>query len=198
STFIRRVEEGLAQVRGDLRQNRVSIEELFTRALATLDTAPRHDGGHPQTPGPKPTTVLWLRRLTPKGDQDRYEVAVDVGFPRLTVPRPPDKKLYELNVRSRYGGLRRALVFFSGVADVVYSSQHVARMSQNVHVPTSTLVRRLSLVFLVLFFIFLDLTFSIRRQISAAIEAAIHPPAAHAVHHGAHHAAAPAATGFHH
>src|SRR5262249_50057847 len=108
STFIRRVEEGLAQVRVDLRQNRRSIEELLTKALAANPTGA---GGH--APSPKPTTVLWLRRLTPKGDQDRYEVAVDLGFPALSVPRPPDKKLYELNVRSRYGGLRRALVFFS-------------------------------------------------------------------------------------
>jgi hypothetical protein len=187
STFIRRVEEGLVQVRGDLRQSRRSIEELFTRALAENPTGPR---------GPKPTTVLSLRRLTPKGDQERYEVAVDLDFPPLGAPRPPDRKLYELNVRSRYGGLRRALVFFSGVADVVYSSQHVARMSQNVHVPTSTLVRRLSLVFLVLFFIFLDLTFSIRRGISASIEAAIHPQAHHAAHHAAR-AAAPE-SGFDH
>jgi hypothetical protein len=196
STFIRRVEEGLAQVRGDLRQNRKSIEELFTKALATAD-ASRTEGGPPQAPARQPTSVLSLRRLTPKGDQDRYEVEVDLGFPALSVPRAPDKKLYELNVRSRYGGLRRALVFFSGVADVVYSSHHVAKMSQNVHVPTSTLVRRLSLVFLVLFFVLLDLTFSIRRGISAAIEAAIHPPVHHAAHHAGKAAAAPE-SGFDH
>lgn len=189
STFIRRVEEGLGQVRGDLRSTRKSLEELFTKALASGKAAPADQ---------KPATVLSLRRLTRKGDLERYDVAVDLRFPALSAPRPPDRKLYELNVRSRYGALRRALVFFSGVADVVYSSQHVARMSQNVHVPTSTLVRRLSLVFLVLFFVFVDLAFSIRKQISAAIEAAIHPPAAHAVHHGAAAAATPPASGFDH
>ncbi len=188
STFIRRVEEGLSQVRGDLRSSRKPLEDLFTAALAK-----------PPPADAPPATVLSLRRLTRRGAEERYDVTIDLRFPPLTVPRPPDRKLYELNVRSRYGALRRALVFFSGVADVVYSSQHVARMSQNVHVPTSTLVRRLSLVFLVLFFVFLDLAFSIRRQISAAIEASIWPSAPHAVHQAGHHApAAPAASGFDH
>jgi hypothetical protein len=191
STFIRRVEEGLGQVRTDLRTSRRSLEELLPKALA----APSAD--------PQPTTVLSLRRLTTRRDAEaRYEVAVDLRFPPVTVPRAPDKKLYELNVRSRYGGLRRALVFFSGVADVVYSSQHVARMSQNVHVPTSTLVRRLSLVFLVLFFVFLDLAFQIRRQISAAIEAALWPQAHHltgpAAHGAAHATATIPGSGFDH
>lgn len=189
STFIRRVEEGLGQVRGDLSSSRRSIEALFTEALASGKAAPKDQ---------KPTTVLSLRRLTRKDDQERYEVTVDLRFPSVSVPRAPDRKLYELDVRSRYGTVRRALVFFSGVADVFYSSQHVARMSQNVHVPTSTLVRRLSLVFLVLFFVFLDLTFQIRRQISAAIEAAIHPPVAHAAHHAASHGAAAPQSGFDH
>src|SRR5262249_17829653 len=122
--------------------------------------------------------------------EGRYEVKIDLRFPAVPLPRPPDKSLYELKVRSRYGVLRRALVFFSGVADVVYSSQHVARMSQNVHVSASTLVRRLGLVFLVLFFVFLDMVFQIRRHISAAIDASLDPPVHHAVHAGAHAAAA--------
>ncbi len=181
SSFIRRVEEGLAQVRGDLRRGRRSLEELFSRALASPPSATE-----------PPATVLSLRRLTRKDDRERYEVTVDLRFPAVTVPRAPDKSFYELKVASRYGVVRRALVFFSGAADVFYSSQHVARMSQNVHVPTSTLVRRLSLVFLVLFFVFLDLAFKIRRQISAAIEAALLPaPAVHAGH-VAHQAAPPA------
>ena len=186
STFIRRVEEGLAQVKGDLRSGRKSIEELFTRALA---------GGKGTPPGQEAATVLSLRRLTAKGGDERYEVKVDLRFSAVPLPRPPDKNLYELKVRSRYGALRRALVFFSGAADVFYSSQHVARMSQNVHVPASTLVRRLGLVFLVLFFVFLDMAFQIRRHISAAIEVSLHPlPPVHhaAVHAGAAHAAAAA------
>jgi hypothetical protein len=179
STFIRRVEEGLSQVRKDLHQSRRSMEELLAHALAK----PSDD--------PAPVTVLSLRRLTGREADPRYEVKVDLRFPRVVVPRAPDRKLYELSVRSRYGTLRRALVFFSGAADVVYSSQHVARMSQNVHVPTSTLIRRLSLVVLVLFFVFLDLAFQIRRQISAAIEAALFTPAHHAARGAAHAAAQP-------
>ncbi len=149
STFIRRVEEGLAQVRGDLRSSRRSIADLLGRALSPGGAAAAD----------KPATVLSLRRLTRRDDKDRYEVSVDLRFPAVPMPRPPDKRLFELKVGSRYSQLRRALVFFSGAANVVYSSQHVARMSQNVHVPTSTLVRRLGLVFLVLFFVFLDLLF---------------------------------------
>jgi len=167
STFIRRVEEGLGQVRADLRSSRRSLEELFAGALSSPQ-------GAPGSVEPK-VTVLSLRRLTRKGAEERYDVTIDLRFPPVTMPRAPDKKLYELKIKSRYGVVRRALVFFSGAADVVYSSQHVARMSQNVHVPTSTLVRRLSLVFLVLFFVFLDLGFHIRRQISEAIEAALLP-----------------------
>src|SRR5262245_41886769 len=110
STFIRRVEEGLGQVRGDLRSSRRSLEELFTKALASGKAAPADQ---------PPAAVLSLRRLTPKKDQERYEVAVDLRFPAVSAPRPPDRRLYELNVRSRYGPIRRALVFFSGVADVV-------------------------------------------------------------------------------
>jgi len=188
STFIRRVEEGLGQVRADLRSSRRSLEELFAGALSSPQ-------GAPGSVEPK-VTVLSLRRLTRKGAEERYDVTIDLRFPPVTMPRAPDKKLYELKIKSRYGVVRRALVFFSGAADVVYSSQHVARMSQNVHVPTSTLVRRLSLVFLVLFFVFLDLAFHIRRQISAAIEAALLP--APAVLHSSplHHA--PVAGGFDH
>jgi hypothetical protein len=181
STFIRRVEEGLGQVRGDLRSSRRSIATLFATALAGGEGAPADQ---------KPVPILSLRRLTRRGAEERYDVTLDLRFPAVIVPRPPDKRLYELRVRSRYGVVRRALVFFSGAADVVYSSQHVARMSQNVHVSTGTLVRRLSLVFLVLFFVFVDLAFQIRRQISAAIEARLVPPAQHTAHHvGAHVAA---------
>jgi succinate dehydrogenase hydrophobic anchor subunit len=166
SSFIRRVEEGLAQVRGDLRQSRRSIEALFTGALAS---------GRGAGPGEaKRTTVLSLRRLTHRANEEaRWEVAIDLRFPPVPPPDPPDRGLYELRVKSRYGMVRRALVFFSGIADVVYSSQHVALMSQNFHVPTSVLVRRLSLVFLVLFVVVVDMIFHVRRAISEIILAHI-------------------------
>ena len=79
STFIRRVEEGLGQVRTDLHESRQSLEELLARALA----AKVHD--------PTPTTVLSLRRLTGRDAEPRYEVAVDLRFPPVTVPRAPWK-----------------------------------------------------------------------------------------------------------
>ena len=175
STFIRRVEEGLAQVRGDLRQSRRSLESLLVDARAQRTQ---------RTPRPDPraataderTTVLSLRRLSPGRGDERYEVTLDLRFPPVTMPRPPDRRLYELKVKSRYGLVRRALVFFSGAADVVYSSQHVAMMSQNVHMPTSVVVRRLSLVFLIVFFVFLDMIFKIRRAISEAIQAWLWEP----------------------
>ena len=184
STFIRRVEEGLAQVRGDLRSSRRSHRgSARPCALLRRDRARRRAAAPPCSRcggSPGATTGIATRSRS------------TCASPPCPCPAPPDKRLYELKVQSRYGQLRRALVFFSGAADVVYSSQHVARMSQNVHVPTSTLVRRLGLVFLVLFFVFLDLVFQIRRHISAAIEAAIHAPAP--AHHG--HGAPPAPEGL--
>jgi hypothetical protein len=187
STFIRRVEEGLAQVRRDLRARENTIEQLFTQALASGKAAPESQ---------PPRAVLSLQRLTPTKDEDRYEVTIDLRFPALAEPRPPDRRLYELNVRSRYSTWRRALVFFSGAADVVYSSQHLAKMSQNVHVPASTLVRRVSLIVLVLFFVLIDIGFSIRERISAAIETLLMPQHAHLA--AAHGHAAPPASGQDH
>lgn len=177
STFIRRVEEGLAQVRGDLRAGRRSLEALLRDTLSSAKSAPSS----------RQSPVISLRRLTPeKRHRDaRYDVTIDLRLPAVTAPRPPDKRLYELSVKSRYGLFRRALVFFSGAADVVYSSQHVARMSQNVHVPISVLVRRLSLVFLIVLVVFLDMGFQIRKGISAAIQDHLWPPVKHAAAHGA-------------
>ena len=129
--------------------------------------------------------MLSLRRLTPGRGDERYDVTLDLHFHSVPMPRPPDKRLYELKVKSRYGLVRRALVFFSGAADVVYSSQHVAMMSQNVHMPTSVVVRRLSLVFLIVFFVFLDMIFKIRRAISEAIQAWLWEPVRQVAHHGA-------------
>lgn len=103
-------------------------------------------------------------------------VKVDLAFPTVMPPRPPDRSLYALESRSRYGLLRRALVFFSGAADVVYSSHHVALMSHNVHVPTSVLVRRLSLVFLILTVVLVDLVFGVKRWLAGVIDGWIHDP----------------------
>lgn len=130
----------------------------------------------PDDGGPERAEVLSIRRVTKRGGDERYEVSIDVSVPPVAAPRPPDRRLYELTVRSRYGMFRRALVFFSGVADVVYSSHHVALMSQNSHVPTSVLVRRLSLVFLVIAVVVVDFTFGARRHITEIIDLFIHGP----------------------
>ncbi|MEO7331968.1 MAG: hypothetical protein ABI193_25550 [Minicystis sp.] len=168
TTFIRRVEEGLGRLRSDLKSSRKSIEELLTHALSA------------GTSSPKRGTIFSLRRLTGSDTEERLSVEMDLRFSAVTLPRPPDKRLYELKVASRYSLLRRALVFFSGAADVVYSSQHVAMMSQNVHLPTSVLVRRLSLVFLVLAVVAIDIVFGVRTWLGAVINGWINgpPPAA--------------------
>ncbi len=166
TTFIRRVDEGLGQLRSDLKSSRRSVEELLSQALSGSAAA-----------GPKRSTILSVRRLTGRDVEERLNVEMDLRFPAVTLPRPPDKRLYELKVASRYSFLRRALVFFSGAADVVYSSQHVALMSQNVHLPTSVLVRRLSLVFLILAVIAVDIVFGVKTWLSAVINAWIHDPA---------------------
>ena len=167
STFIRRVEEGLAQVRADLRQSRRSIETILVESIAS---GRGHDALRAE--------VLSLRRLSPgRGSRDQaFKVSIDLKVPAVPPPRPPDKRLYELNVKSRYGLVRRALVFFSGAADMVMSSQHVARMSQNAHVPIGVLVRRLSLVFLLVLVVLVDATFQVRKGLSAAIQGALWPP----------------------
>lgn len=174
STFIHRVEEGFAQVQRDLRAPHPSVAELLRQGLSSGKGAP----------GGAPVTLVSLRRLTRKSSRvdERYEVALDLRYRAVPPPRPPDRKLYELTVKSRYGLLRRALVFFSGIADVVYSSQHVALMSQNVHVPTSVLLRRLSLVLMVLCVLLVDLIFHVRRAITNAVEAWLFP--VHQAGHG--------------
>jgi hypothetical protein len=169
TTFIRRVEEGLSRLRADMKSSRKPVEELLAHAL--LGTG---------APGPKRSTIFSIRRLTGRDDDERFTVEMDLRFPAVTLPRPPDKRLYELKVASRYSLLRRALVFFSGAADVVYSSQHVAMMSQNVHLPASVLVRRLSLVFLILAVVAVDIIFGVKTWLSTLINGWIHGPGAHA------------------
>ncbi len=58
----------------------------------------------------------------------------------------PPVGLFQLDAKSRYGIVRRALVFCAGIADVVYSSQHVSVISRYAHVPFSLILRRLLLV----------------------------------------------------
>lgn len=112
----------------------------------------------------------------PRVDGSPSDVRLDVTFPRVRRPRPPPEDLYTLEVRSRYGFWRRALVFVLGAADVVYSSRHVARMSQNAEVPLGVIFRRLSLVVVILGAIVIDIAFSLRSRLIDWVGAALGPP----------------------
>src|SRR5262249_5695580 len=149
----------LGKFRAEIKASRRSIESTLVKALA------QGQG----TPDLVAALVLQLRRLAKANTgqkPDRTQVTIDLSFPPVVMPARPGPKLYDLNVRSRYGFWRRALVFFSGAADVVYSSQHVAMMSQNVHVPVAVLIRRLALVFLVIGAVLLDWIFGLRKELT--------------------------------
>jgi hypothetical protein len=103
----------------------------------------------------------------PRQNEPPIVVGLDPTFRALEPARSPDPSLFTLKVRSRYGLLPRALAFFIGAADVVYSSAHVARMSQNQAVPISVLLRRMSLVLLILLAIAVDITFQARAGLVA-------------------------------
>ncbi len=161
--FVDRVEASLSRLRHDMRATRTSLEARIGDALTTR--APEGT-----------TTVLSLRRVSGPDPEATVTVTMDLVFPAVSPPRPPDRSLYALESRSRYGVLRRALVFFSGAADVVYSSHHVALMSQNVHVPTSMIVRRLSLVFLILAVVLVDLVFGVKRWLAGVLDGWLRDP----------------------
>lgn len=153
--YVARADEALRDVRRSLRTSRASIRDLAMEAAASdIDRTARG-------------TALCFPQASTGGVREvRWEITV----PPLLATRRLDPHLYALKTKSRYGFRRRALVFFAGIADVVYSAQHVAVMSQNPHAPTGVLVRRLSLVFLLVVLIMADLLFGIRKAISAMIE----------------------------
>jgi hypothetical protein len=154
-SYVARADEILRDVRRSLRTSRASIQELAMEAAAG-DTDRTARG-----------TALSFPR-TSSGEV--REVGWEITVPPLLATRRLDPHLYALKTASRYGFWRRALVFFAGIADVVYSAQHVAVMSQNPHAPTGVLVRRLSLVLLLVVMIMTDLVFGLRKSISALIE----------------------------
>src|SRR5690606_11815783 len=90
------------------------------------------------------------------------KVAIEARIPALVEPTRPSPAIFELEVRSRYGLKRRLLAFFLGAADVVYSANHVARMSQNVGLPLSVVLRRSSLIVVILLAIAVDVSFGVR------------------------------------
>jgi hypothetical protein len=153
--YVVRADEALRDVRRSLRTSRASIRALALDA-ATSDTDRTARG----------TALCFPQHGTGEVREVKWEIAV----PPLYATRRLDPQLYALKTASRYGFWRRALVFFAGIADVVYSAQHVAVMSRHAHTPTGVLVRRLSLVLLLVVLIMADLVFGIRKAISTALE----------------------------
>lgn len=153
--YVSRVDELLRDVRRSLRTSRASIRTLAMEAATS--TGERTVSG----------TAL---SFPEPGSGAIREVRWELTVPALHATRRLDPQLYVLKTKSRYGFWRRALVFFAGIADVVYSVQHVAVMSHAPHAPTSVLVRRLSLVGLLVAAIVGDLVFGIREAISGAVE----------------------------
>ncbi len=160
-TYVARVDELLRDVRRTLRRSRSSIHDQAMDAAAS--TGDRTAGG----------TALTIPAA---GNGAARTISWELTVPPLIATRRLDPQLYVLRTKSRYGFWRRALVFFAGIAYVVYSVQHVAVMSQNAHAPTGVLVRRLSLVVLMIVLILGDLAFGIRNAISRLIEAELGRP----------------------
>ena len=127
---------------------------------------------NPSGETPDSLSVLTMPRV----DGAPSDVKIEITFPRIRRPRPPAEDLYTLEVRSRYGFWKRALVFVLGAADVVYSSSHVARMSQNAQVPLGVIFRRLSLVAVILGAIVVDIAFSLRARLIEWVDALLGEP----------------------
>jgi hypothetical protein len=153
--YVSRVDDLLRGVRRSLRTSRCSIRGLAMEAASSREerTATGSALCIPEASSGEVRQIRWT-----------------LSVPPLVATRRLDPQLYVLKTASRYGFWRRALVFFAGIADVVYSVQHVAVMSQNPHAPTGVLVRRLSLVVLMVVLIMSDLLFGIRAAISNLIE----------------------------
>src|SRR5690606_30774481 len=77
----------------------------------------------------------------------------------------------------RYGFWRRALVFVTGLADVVYSASHIAKMSQYTHVPVATIFRRMSLVVLLVAGIVLEEVVGLRASLERFLAVSVLPDA---------------------
>lgn len=159
--YVRRIEARLISMDGTLA-SRTPIREWF---LTRLESNPTGEEADSLCVLSMPSTTGELR-----------DVPVEIRFPRIRRPFPPPDDLYALEVRSRYGFWRRALAFVLGAADVVYSSRHVARMSQNVQVPVGVIFRRLSLVAVILGAIAIDIAFSLRSRLIAWFDAILGPP----------------------
>lgn len=100
-----------------------------------------------------------------------------LDVPAVIAAEPPPAKMFDLDARSRYGFWRRALVFVTGLADVVYSASHIAKMSQYTHVPVGTILRRMSLVVLLVAGIVLEVVVGLRASLERYLAASVLPDA---------------------
>ncbi len=148
--YVRRVEGELARLDAELTASHRTIRDRFV--VHVMQGLP-----------PERVTVLRV----PRRHGPAREVAVDLCFSTVPEPELPPPEVFELEVRSRYSFARRLLAFLLGAADVVYSSQHVIRMSQNPHTPEGLLWRRLSLPLLILAALAVDLGFGVRARLIA-------------------------------
>ncbi|MCB9632841.1 MAG: hypothetical protein H6721_11975 [Sandaracinus sp.] len=146
--YVRKVEDALSRLDSELVAGH---EPLSPRFLAAV-LEPR-----------EPELVNVLR--VPQRRGGTKDVSLLLHFPTVPEPVVPPESTFALEVRSRYGFGRRLLAFFFGAADVVYSSQHVVRMSQDPNVPKGLLLRRISLVLLILMAFAVDIGFGVRHRL---------------------------------
>jgi hypothetical protein len=145
--LVRDLRRRLHQVREALHEPEISVRKHLARALSS-DAAARELGNR------------CVARIPAGLAGKRTEIRFDFALPRLQQPRL-DPTLFSLRIRSRYGLMSRLAVLFIGAADVVLSSTHVAQMSQNAQVPWGVILRRLSLVALILVTVIVDVGFGI-------------------------------------
>ncbi|MAQ16464.1 MAG: hypothetical protein CMN30_16935 [Sandaracinus sp.] len=152
--YVDRVEAKLRSIEEELRSGHHAVKDLFAKAVVGEE--------HPESP----VQILAVPRL--KGPARKVFLAL--RFAPIPDPEVPDESIFQLEVRSRYGFGRRLLAFVFGAADVVYSSQHVVRMSQDPKVPPGVLLRRISLVLLILLALLVDMGFGIRPRLHDWVE----------------------------
>ncbi len=172
--------------RGPLHRAELDSPAAYARAVeeelgATVSRLPRRQRLAPllasvvtrKRPGLLEEVVL----EAPLRDGTVATARIHLDPPLVCEATPPPARAYELNVKSRYSFWRRALVFVTGLADVVYSSHHIAKMSQYAHVSTSTILRRMSLVILLVVGILLEVVVGLRAALERVIDRHVVPGA---------------------
>lgn len=144
--YIDALEEDLAEIAEQCQGQPRALADFFQEAVAQAE--------------PSQQTVLEIADDSLVGS-----ARVQLNLPALGVatPSPPEPSLFRLHIQSRYSFFRRAIVFFAGVADVVYSSSHIAQLSQHAHLSLGTVLRRMSLIFLLVVAIVLEVALDMRK-----------------------------------